>query len=136
MKRGLAFLLIWAPLMACGSRPSSVGEAHSGIRGVVLAAPACAAESLQTPCPDAPVQAEVVVREAASDGDALATVTTEDDGRFRIALSPGTYAVTARPVDGHLGSMGSTIVQVRGDSFTEVTLHVDTGIRGVGTPSP
>lgn len=129
MKRALAPLLIAVGLVACGSARPPAGTARSGIRGVVLAAPGCAVESMESPCPERAVRAEVVVREPGANGDPLATATTDEDGRFRIALRPGTYAVTARPIGGHPGSAGSAVVRVPEQSFTEVTLRIDIGIR-------
>lgn len=55
-----------------------------------------------------------------------ATFTTDADGRFSVAVVPGSYSL--RPKAG-LPALRSERVIVSAGAYTEVELHADTGIR-------
>lgn len=116
--RTLALLVL--VVAACGAP----GVASSGIRGTILAGPACPGPArLDSPCPDRPVAMTVEVM----NGTAIAaTFTTDAAGHFSVSVAPGTY--TLRSKNG-LPALRSPTVSVVAGQFTEVELHADTGIR-------
>jgi Carboxypeptidase regulatory-like domain len=123
--RAMSILLLF--LVACAGRgPSSSGD--SGIRGIVLLGPTCPVETLESPCPDRPL-ADVEVR-VLRGGDVVATVRSDDEGRFAVALDPGRYEVQAVVEEAGPGMSAKTVdVPVMNGAFTDVDVPVDSGIR-------
>jgi Carboxypeptidase regulatory-like domain len=111
-------------LAACGG--PGAGSGSSGIRGQALAGPQCPVEVEGSPCPDAPWQGTIVAVDVDS-GD-RSTVESDVDGRFRLALEPGTYELTIGS-DGTPPFAKPQRVSVREGEYTDVTIAVDTGIR-------
>lgn len=134
----MKFLLIALSLVtvaACSKDPGAPGEGSgsgsgSGIRGTVLAGPACGGPViLASPCPDEPVAADIAVTKAGS-AEIVATVRSGADGKFSLELAPGTYTLTPSAVGGsRLPAGGPADVAVRPGRYSEVTLNMDTGIR-------
>jgi hypothetical protein len=116
----MRLLLIAAlALAACGQVGSS-----SGIRGTILAGPACPGPArLDSPCPDRPVSMTV---EVVGGTTVAATFTTDAAGKFSVTVSPGTYTLRSRT---GLPTLKSATVVVVDGQFTEVELHADTGMR-------
>ncbi len=85
--------------------------------------PQCPVVQVGSPCPDAPWEGKINVT---SDGF-VTTTPTSADGRFSIALEPGTYTVLPF-VSGPTSAEPVTVV-VEAHRYAEVTLTVDTGIR-------
>lgn len=115
-------LLIVAALLlaACGAAAAPA----TGIRGTVLAGPACPGPArVDSPCPDRPV---AITIEVVQGGAVAATFTTGADGRFSVALAPGSYVLRSRS---GLPAVRSQTVTVAAGSYTEVELHADTGMR-------
>ncbi len=82
-----------------------------------------------SPCPDRPLSARITVTPATG-GSAVASVVSDTEGRFRIALPPGTY--TLHPAN-LLGSpvplaMPKTVNVVAGH-YTTVEIPFDSGVR-------
>jgi hypothetical protein len=114
-----ALVVLALVFAACGT-----GAATAGIRGTILAGPACPGPArLDSPCPDRPVSMTV---EVVSGTTVAATFTTDATGGFSVGVSPGTY--TLRSKSG-LPALRSTAIVVLDGQFTEVELHADTGIR-------
>jgi hypothetical protein len=121
----LAVLLLLL-LSACASRAASSGD--SGIRGVVLLGPMCPVESTRSPCPDRPL-GDALVR-ILRDGDVVSEVRSDGDGRFTVALDPGSYVLQAVTKKGGPGMFAKPLdVTVPSKGFVDVTVTVDTGIR-------
>ena len=59
----------------------------------------------------------------------VASFTTDDQGRFRVAVAPGHYTVSKKGKKGGIGRYGPWEVDVRADQMTRVTWECDTGIR-------
>jgi len=92
-----------------------------------MAGPTCPVERSDSPCPDRPVTATVIVTDAS--GKQVTRVATAGDGRFTIRLAPGSYVVRGERAGG-LGRLAPPVdVTVRAGQFTSVTLTFDTGIR-------
>jgi hypothetical protein len=125
MRRAAAFAVVLAiALAACGG--DGARDTASGIRGRALAGPQCPVEIVGTPCPDEPWQGTVVAIEVQT-GDRH-TTESDADGRFELALGPGTYELTIASDGGPPTAKPQTVVVAAG-AVTRVTLLVDTGIR-------
>ena len=123
-------------LGACGS-PDEPADGDddaspvSAVVGRVALGPQCPVEVEGQPCPDQPAGgAQVTVAGPSSTdplslGATVATGTTEDDGRFRIEVPPGSYVVTAA------AGMSCDVVAAEVGEGAEVTVDLtcDTGIR-------
>jgi hypothetical protein len=123
MKR-IVPVLVAVALAACGGQ--GAGDGTSGIRGQALAGPQCPVEMANSPCPDLPWEGTVVATDTSS-GDRF-TVNTDADGRFELALLPGTYDVSI-DAGSDLPFAKPQTVTVEDGSFTEIVVSVDTGIR-------
>lgn len=124
MKRFPLLLALAVAVAACGG--DGAAGASSGIRGQALAGPQCPVEIQGSPCPDVPWVGVVVATDADS-GDEF-TAETDAEGRFELALAPGTYEVTIKS-----GTMlpfaKPQTVTVEAGAFAQVVVSVDTGIR-------
>lgn len=115
-------LLILASVLlaACGAAAAP----SAGIRGTVFAGPACPGPAhVDSPCPDLPVAMTLEVVQGTS---VVAAVTSGADGRFNVALAPGSYTVRSRS---GLPALRSQSITVTVGAYTEVALHADTGMR-------
>jgi len=111
---------------ACGA-PAATGD--SGIEGQVTIGPMCPVERVDQPCPDKPFQAEVTV-ESAANGREMLRFTSGADGRFRVALAPGTYRLVPRsPQGGALPRAEPLEVSVPQGQYETVDIRFDSGIR-------
>lgn len=125
--RFIASLFVAFALVACaGASSGDDPVARSGIRGVVTAGPQCPVVVQGSPCPDRPWSG--TVRVATPDGDTVSEVETDARGGFSVDLEPGSYEVLA-VTGGRPPNASPEAVEVEVDTFTEVTLVVDTGIR-------
>jgi hypothetical protein len=115
---------------------TTAGTPTSGVSGLVSLGPQCPVETSPpgdgaNPCADVPAaHIRVTVSkqapgEAYGAGEPVATTETDADGRFRIALDPGDYVVTA---DAGMSCefMDATVTN---GTYTEVQVPCDTGIR-------
>jgi major membrane immunogen (membrane-anchored lipoprotein) len=122
----LGVMVLGLLIVGCASSSSSSGTGDSGIQGKVLIGPTCPVETIEHPCPDRPLAADLVV--ARVGGGTVATALSGNDGTFRVPLPPGAYTITV----GHLGGVGLAkpmAVTVPAGRFVEVTVSVDSGIR-------
>jgi hypothetical protein len=123
--RAISILLLF--LVACAGRGAS-SSGDSGIRGTVLLGPTCPVETLESPCRDRPL-ADVEIRVLRGD-DVVATVRSDGEGRFAVALDPGRYEVRAVVEEGGPGMSAKPVdVLVTNGVFNEVNVPVDSGIR-------
>jgi len=103
----------------------------TGVHGTVTAGPTCPVER-DPPDPDCaarPVGGAVLVFTDA-DGTEVARGTSAADGTFTVELAPGSYRVTAQPVEGLMGTPAPMDVEVEaGGPMTELQVSYDTGIR-------
>jgi hypothetical protein len=127
----LSIFLFCIVIMACAT-DAGVGSPtppNTGIEGQVSAGPVCPAVQQDQTCPDEPFAAEIVVKDSRRGNDLL-TVSSGEDGRFRINLAPGEY--TLLPVSPNPGAppfAESQLVKVEVGRYTQVTIKYDTGIR-------
>ena len=125
---GLAICIVL--LAGCGAESPS-GPAESGVTGVVQLGPQCPVETEGQPCDERPA-AQVAVTisrqlpgEAYAAGEVVARGVTNADGRFRIAVAPGEYVVSAE------AGMSCELMDARVAEgiYVEVVVPCDTGIR-------
>jgi hypothetical protein len=83
---------------------------------------------MESPCPDLPLaDAEVQVLQG---GDVVATVRSDGDGRFTVALDPGDYVLQAIVEEGGPGMSAKPVdVTVTSGAFVDVIVPMDSGIR-------
>jgi hypothetical protein len=126
MRRFLSLLALLLVLPSCGGGGSGVlpSPADSGIRGTVVAGPQCPVVQAGSPCPDAPWNG--TIRITGDDGVDL-EISTFDEGRFAVAIGPGTYQVQAEVMGP--ATAPPVTVEVPGQGYVEVKLTVDSGIR-------
>jgi hypothetical protein len=123
-----------SPTSPTPGAPDATTVATSGslgtIAGDVMAGPTCPVESLENPCPPKPVPDRKV--SVMTPGGALAATTTTDaNGRFTVAVAPGSYVVRVEAGPGMLGLRQTTPgdVTVRAGQIIIVHIELDTGIR-------
>jgi hypothetical protein len=119
-----ALVLVAVALASCGG--AGAGDGTSGIRGQALAGPQCPVETQASPCPPAPYKGTVIATDVESGAEY--TVDTDADGGFELPLEPGTYEVSIVSETSPPFAKPQTVT-VEPDSFTEITVSVDTGIR-------
>jgi hypothetical protein len=98
----------------------------SGARGLVTAGPTCPVERPDQPCPPNPVRGRVDAIDSA--GPTAGTATTDDAGRYAIALAPGDYTLHV-DADGQFPRCPDTHVTVAAGGPATVDISCDTGIR-------
>jgi len=97
----------------------------SGLYGVVTRGPTAPVCRVGQPC-SAPAAG---VRVTFTRGSRSFAVTTAHDGRYRIALPPGVYAVSAGPRLSIGRGLEPAIVRVQTARYAHVNFSIDTGIR-------
>lgn len=117
--KGVARLLLALALAACAA------SAASEISGRVLAGPTCPVQRIDSPCPDRPVAMALAVTDER--GGVVARVTSDADGRFHLALAPGSYVI--RSDGSRLPLLRPTPFVVVTGRVTELDLRADSGIR-------
>lgn len=121
-KASTALVLCVALLSSCSSGPRST---TSGIDGLVQIGPTCPVQRADEPCPDKPFATRIRV---VADGRLVTTVTSGADGRFHVTLDPGRYTLEPEAKPGP-PSAGPVDVTVKADTFEQVTITFDSGIR-------
>ena len=130
MRLLLALVLVAVLALACGGdgelSPTSTAALEQGVTGIALVGPSCPVIQQDTPCPDQPFEGEIAARTLA--GVEVVRTRTNADGRFTLALPPGTYDVVSLTI-GVLPAPASERVTVLAGQFTEIMLLLDSGIR-------
>jgi hypothetical protein len=127
MAYGALFVLI---LTGCGqATTSSAVQPDSGIRGRTTVDGGCGALSRDQPCPEKALSAKLTVSKAGS-AKVVATVTSDEAGRYVLPLAPGDYVVTGASSDGSPLPFAKPIeVTVTQHAFTSMIVRFDSGIR-------
>jgi hypothetical protein len=88
----------------------------------------CPVVQENTPCPDEPYAATLVVETL--DGKEVARTQSGEDGAFRVDVSPGTYTLVPHsPNAGGPASASEQRVDVLDGEYTRVDVSYDSGIR-------
>jgi hypothetical protein len=102
---------------------------ESGIAGEALISPTRPGPIREGQSDTSPFRTTLVILRA-DDGAEVARLETGSDGRFRVALPPGTYRVGPPTGTGRrLPRAGQETVTVVPGKFAHVTIHFDSGIR-------
>lgn len=118
--------LLLAGALACSTAPPGSEGADSGIEGLVVRGPTQPVCVVSIPC-DEPFAALFHVRQ---DGRAIATFTSDAEGRFSIELPPGDYTITPDATAPILfPTQQVKTVHVEPNTMVRVELDFDTGIR-------
>jgi len=114
------------------SAAASVGSGSSQVvSGRATASPTCPVERNppDPACAPRPVGGAVLVIQTAA-GVAVLRVTTDQNGRFSVALAPGGYRLVPQPVAGFMGGARPLIFTVRpAQTLPALEVSYDTGIR-------
>jgi hypothetical protein len=119
--------VLFAGLIACGGGAASPAT-DSGIEGLVLIGPTCPVEQAGQDCDDEPYAGSVKIIEASS-GKVVTTVRSDDDGKFRVPLAPGSYRLEPVAASGGIPYGKPIDVVVRPHMYAAVTVSFDSGIR-------
>lgn len=124
----VACAAVAATLAACA--PGASDSPGSSVSGIAVAGPICpvVTDPPQSGCDARPVGgAELIIVD--DSGDQAATVSTGPDGRFTVALPPGSYRLQPQPVEGLMGTAPEVTFTVSSGEPADVTVSYDTGIR-------
>lgn len=103
----------------------------STVEVLAIAGPTCpvVSDPPDPACADRPVpDAQIIVRDA--EGNEVARLTTDADGRASTEVAPGTYLIVPGAVEGLMGTAHPvTVVVVEGADPEPATVAYDTGIR-------
>jgi len=111
-------------LVSAEQTPSATG---SGIEGVISispikAGPVRADAPVSKPLPNATFAVE-------NQSGEVASFTTDNEGRFRVALPPGHYKVSLKGRTSSIGRYGPFEAEVTAGRMTKVEWQCDSGIR-------
>jgi hypothetical protein len=115
--------------LAAAVAVSSAGAAtsSSGLRGLVTRGPIVPVCAVGQPC-DEPAKNVTLV--FVRKGRVARRVTTNEKGRYRVALAPGVYAVRLGKTRQSIGrGLEPTRARVAANRFRRVDFSIDTGIR-------
>jgi hypothetical protein len=104
----------------------------TGVHGTVTAGPTCpvVTDPPDPNCAERQVSGAILVFSDAN-GAEVARVTSQQDGSYAVELAPGSYRVTAQPMEGLIGTPAAIDFEVEaGQPMTELQVSYDTGIRG------
>ena len=115
---------------ADSTQSCSPTSASTGILiGAVVAGPTCPVETAEQPCPPNAVPNRLILIETPG-GTVVTRITTDQQGRFRVMLAPGTYQILV-PQDSNPFPIQRTPQQVTvtAGQTMQVQIELDTGIR-------
>jgi hypothetical protein len=131
----LAALVLAHALLPSSCLQSAASDRHgqqvTGIRGTMLMGPVCPGPQKYIPdpkCADRPYHGGLAVISAASE-DEVATVTPNQEGKFRIAVPPGKYLIEWIDAQPSGRKFQSSVIEVTANHMTDVHLRFDTGMR-------
>jgi len=120
-----AFLALAAAVVA-SSAGAATGTSSSGLRGLVTRGPITPVCVAGQPCSE---PAKNVTLVFSRNGRVVRRVRTNDQGRYRVALTPGLYAVRLTPKPRIGRGLEPVRVRVMRARFRRVDFSIDTGIR-------
>ena len=91
-------ILVSTILLAACYTVTEVVPVTSGIEGQVLLGPMCPVLREETPCPDEPLQAIVVIWDAERT-ERFGRFVSDEQGHFRLSVPPGDYLLEPEPPD-------------------------------------
>ena len=134
MRQRLIFVFVFAVVSAAFSQPSGSPLAFksrskaSGIKGKVVLVGNCPGpQRVGETCPARLYQGQIAVRRT-SDQKIVATATTDANGEFSIAVTPGKYFIT-QAGEAKYPMIHSPEITVAKNKFTTVEIQGDLGMR-------
>jgi hypothetical protein len=126
--RKLRIILVLLIMSACFSSGQTPSGSGTGIEGVIKFGPTQGGPiRADTPSSKPLATATFVVEN--EKGAEVASFTTDDQGRFRVPLTPGHYIVSKEGKKYGIGHYGPFDVDVVAGRMTNVQWECDTGIR-------
>ena len=110
----------------------TAGCGATGVEGTTVVDEGCPVLPVESPCPQRPLEARVVVLN--HDGAEIAHTNTNGKGEFRIRLSAGDYELQGQNLSGApLPSAAPVSVSVKEGRMQTVTIQFDSGVRAPST---
>jgi len=126
--RKFRIILVLLVLSGCFSSGQTQSGSGTGIEGVITFGPTQGGPiRADTPSSKPLANATFVVEN--EKGAEVASFTTDDQGRFRVPLTPGHYTVSKEGKKHGIGHYGPFDVDVVAGRMTNVQRECDTGIR-------
>ncbi len=126
--RKFRIILVFLVMSGCFSSGQTQSGSGTGIEGVITFGPTQGGPiRADTPSSKPLANATFVVEN--EKGAKVASFTTDDQGRFRVPLTPGHYAVSKEGKKYGIGHYGPFDVVVLAGRMTKVEWECDTGIR-------
>jgi len=105
----------------------SAADSATGLEGVITVAPVHGGPA-RTGLPDSkPLGNTAFIAE--NQKGTIVSFTTDDQGRFHLALEPGQYTISLKEKRGAIGRYGPFKADVAAGQITKVQWRCDTGIR-------
>jgi len=116
-------------ILACSVfTPPTPTPTDSGVEGQALLGPMCPVVRVGEECPDQPYQALITVN--SPEGRKIAQVQADEQGYFRIPLSPGDYILHPETPEGNpFPFADEQPFTVHAGQFTHIIVLYDSGIR-------
>lgn len=127
MRKKFLKILLLLVMSSCFSSAQTQTESGTGIEGLITVGPIHGGPS-RIGIPDSRplANASFVVE---NEKGAVASFTTNDQGRFRISLAPGHYTVSMKDHKGKVGKYGPFDADVVAGKIANVEWNCDTGMR-------
>src|SRR5438034_10475585 len=126
--RKFRIILVLLVMSGCFSSGQTQSEPGTGIEGVITFGPTQGGPIRPGIPSSAPLANATFVVENEK-GAEVASFTTDDQGRFRVPLTPGHYTVSKEGKKRGVGHYGPFDVDVLAGQMTRVEWECDTGIR-------
>jgi hypothetical protein len=120
-------ILVALLMSACFSSGQTQLEPGTGIEGVITITPIRPGPVREGVSSSAPLANTAFAVE--NEKAAVASFTTDDQGRFHVSLTPGHYVVSLKEKKGRIGRFGPVDVDVAPDKMTKVEWRCDSGMR-------
>jgi hypothetical protein len=128
LSTGLGSILLW--LAACTTTGvNNSATPKSGIEGTVTISPVGPPTADQTQPSSEPYSATLAILQAGSERE-ITRVTSDAEGKFRVALAPGAYRIVPVSANPMVPPYAEDLeVQVPKEGYVSVTIVYDSGIR-------
>ena len=126
--RKLRIILVLLVMSGCFSSGQTQSGSGTGIEGVITFGPTQGGP-IRADTPSSKPLANVTFVVENEKGAEVASFTTDDQGRFRVPLTPGHYTVSKEGKKHGIGHYGPFDVDVVAGRMTNVQWECDTGIR-------
>jgi hypothetical protein len=123
----LIAFLAFAGLCYAQPSPTSMPQVETGIEGVITISPTHGGPTRVGEVNSRPLANTTFV--VANDKGSASEFTTDDQGRFKVTLAPGHYAVTRKGQQKGIGRYGPFDVNVVAGQMAKVEWRCDSGMR-------